>query len=130
MKIMRLRRPARNRLPRGEDFTSTRAGRGGTGPVMSEGVGAAADPRAAILEQAAAKKVCVTAVYNRGAVTLAPHSLFERHGELYLRAVRLEFDGRKPREPKLGTFKLSGLSEVAPTRRLFSRSLFGAFDPA
>ena len=85
---------------------------------------AAADPRAALIEQAIAKRVCLTALYNRGTVLLAPHSLFERHGELYLRAVRVEYEGRKPREPKLGTFKLTGLSGLALTRKLFVRSLF------
>ena len=95
---------------------------------MSEGVEAAADPRAAIIEAAATKRVCLTAIYNRGSVTLAPHSLFERHGELYLRAVRIEYEGRKPREPKLGTFKLAGLSEVEATRKLFSRSIFAGLE--
>ena len=56
---------------------------------------------------------CITAIYNRGTVTLAPESLIDKHGELYLRAVRLEFDGRRPRFPKLGTFKLSGLTELS-----------------
>ena len=49
-----------------------------------------------LLEQAIAKRVCVTALYNRGQATLAPHSLFERHGELYLRALTVDYDGRKP----------------------------------
>lgn len=78
-----------------------------------------------LLEQAIAKRVCVTGLYNRGQATLAPHSLFERHGELYLRAVTVDYDGRKPKEPKLGTFKLAGLSNLALTRKLFSpRSAF------
>ncbi len=78
-----------------------------------------------VITHAIAKKVCIAAVYNRVAVTLAPQSLFARHDELYLRAVTLEHDGRKPRETKLGTFKLAGLSEVKATKKLFSpRSLF------
>lgn len=78
-----------------------------------------------VISHAIAKKLCIAAVYNRVAVTLAPHSLFTRHDELYLRAVTVEHDGRKPREAKLGTFKLAGLSEVKPTKKLFSpRSLF------
>ena len=108
----------------GEDFTFN-GGRGA--PIcrrMEARMEVAADPRVEPIEQAMAKRVCVTALYNRGSVLLAPHSLFERHGELYLRAVRLEYEGRKPREPKLGTFKLSGLSAVAVTRKLFARSLF------
>lgn len=79
----------------------------------------------AVIDQAIAKKFCIAAIYNKVAVTLAPHSLFTKHDELYLRAVTVEHDGRKPRETKLGTFKLAGLSEVNPTRKLFSpRSLF------
>ncbi len=79
-----------------------------------------------ILRQAIAKKVCVTAVYNRAAVLLAPESLFTRHDALHLRAVTLEHDGRKPREARLGTFKVSGLGEVTLTRKLFSaKSVFG-----
>lgn len=78
-----------------------------------------------VITQAIAKKVCIAAVYNRVAVTLAPHSLFTRHDELYLRGVTVEHDGRKPREAKLGTFKLAGLTEVKATRKLFfARSLF------
>ncbi len=79
----------------------------------------------AVITYAIAKKVCIAAIYNKVAVTLAPHSLFTRHDELYLRGVTVEHDGRKPREAKLGTFKLAGLTEVKATRKLFSaRSLF------
>ena len=42
----------------------------------------------------------------------------------------IEHDRRKPREPKLGTFKLLGLGEVELTARLFSaRTLFAPFEP-
>lgn len=84
-----------------------------------------------LLEQAMARRVCISALYNRGRATLAPHSMFERHGELYLRAVTVDFDGRKPKEPKLGIFKLAGLSDVALTRKLFSpRSAFAGLETA
>lgn len=82
-----------------------------------------------LLAHAIKRKVCVTATYNRGQATLAPHSLFERHGDLFLRAVTVDYDGRKPREPKLGTFKLVGLSDVAVTRKLFSpKAVFAGLD--
>jgi hypothetical protein len=74
----------------------------------------------AVLREAIARRRLVLAAYNRGTSLLAPHSLFTRHGELYLRAVTVERDGRKPREAKLGTFKLSGLTGPEVTRRLFS----------
>lgn len=83
----------------------------------------------AAVRHAITKRVLVTATYNRGRSTLAPHSIFTRHGELYLRAITVERDGRQPKEPKLGTFKLIGLSDVAATRRLFSRAMFDRLDP-
>lgn len=70
------------------------------------------------------RKLLLTATFNRGRSVLAPHSIFERHGEPYLLAVTVERDGRKPRQARLGTFKLSGFSDLELTRRLFSRSLF------
>lgn len=83
-----------------------------------------------ILNHAIGKRLCVTAVYNRCLTILAPHSLFTRHGDRFLRAVTIETGGRKPREPKLGTFKLAGLTELAGTRRLFSaKAVFGGLEP-
>jgi len=73
-----------------------------------------------VISRGIARKTCIKAVYNRVQVVLAPHSLFDRHGELYLRAVTVEHGDRKPRETRLGTFKLSGLGSVEPTKRLFS----------
>ncbi|HEY0012580.1 MAG TPA: hypothetical protein VGB79_06960 [Allosphingosinicella sp.] len=84
-----------------------------------------------LVREAMAKRVLLAATYNKGRSVLAPHSLFERHGELYLRAVTVERDGRPPREAKLGTFKLTGLSEVERTRRLFSKAaLFAPLEAA
>jgi hypothetical protein len=73
----------------------------------------------AILLEAIRRKLCVAATYNRKSAVLAPHALFERHGDLFLRAVTVELDGAKPREAKLGTFKLAGLHDVTLTRKLF-----------
>ena len=64
------------------------------------------------LAQAIGEGLCVKAIYNRGAITLAPESLVDKHGQLYVSAVRVEYDGRRPLQPKLGTFKLSGLTEL------------------
>lgn len=60
--------------------------------------------------EAIALRRCLEATYNRMAVKLAPHILYTRHGELYVDAVTVERDGRPPKETKLGTFKLAGLS--------------------
>jgi hypothetical protein len=87
------------------------------------------EPVADLIAHAIRRRVCVTATYNRAHATLAPHSLFERHGDLYLRAVTLDYDGRKPKEAKLGTFKLAGLYQVAVTRKLFSpKAVFAGLD--
>lgn len=89
---------------------------------MSDTVQASAEQ---ILEFAIERSLMVSTAYNRGRSILAPHSLFTRHDELYLRAVTVERDGRAPREAKLGTFKLIGLSDLALTGRTFDRgSLF------
>ena len=78
-----------------------------------------AEAAAEIFREAIARKRCVQAVYNKRRMILAPHQLFERHGDLFVRAVTVEIDAQKPREAKLGTFKLSGLRELAITRKLF-----------
>jgi len=73
------------------------------------------------------RRHCVTATYNRGQVTLAPHILYTRHDELHVDAVALERDGKAPRELKLGTYRLSGLGDIAPSERPFYP--IEAFDP-
>ena len=92
---------------------------------MSEGT----EPTEVILEQAIGKRVCLQAVYNRTPVILAPHSLITKNDAAYLRAVTVEHGGRKPREPKLGAFKVDGLTAVGLTKRLFSpKSIFANLD--
>lgn len=70
---------------------------------------------ATLVSQAVQLRVCLSATYNRAAFTLAPHILYTRHGEPFTDAMVIACDGKPPREPKLGTFKLSGLSGVALT---------------
>jgi hypothetical protein len=55
-------------------------------------------------------------------VTLAPHILYTKHGELHVDAVTLEREGKPPKEVKLGTFKLAGLHPLRITARRFARS--------
>ena len=78
-----------------------------------------AEAFAAVFREAIARKRCVAATYNKRRVILAPHQMFERHGDLFARAVTVEIDGQKPKEAKLGTFKLAGLRDVEITRKLF-----------
>ena len=61
-------------------------------------------------------------------VILAPHILYTRHGDLHVDAVTIERDGKPPKEVKLGTYKLAGLSAVRITPRRFAPSAL--FDPA
>ncbi|MBY8820862.1 WYL domain-containing protein [Sphingomonas colocasiae] len=80
-----------------------------------------------ILLEAIALHKSVTACYNRGTVRLAPHILYTRHGELHVDATTLERDGQPPRETKLGTFKLAGLTDLALDGGSFEP--FAEFDP-
>ena len=75
-----------------------------------------------LLLEAIVKRQAVAATYNRTEVMLAPHILYTRHGELHVDAVTLEREGRPPKEVKLGTFKLIGLSAVRVTPRRFDVS--------
>jgi hypothetical protein len=80
-----------------------------------------------ILEGIATRR-CVTATYNKSSITMAPHILYTRHGEMYVDGVTLERDGKPPREIKLGTFKLTGLQITGPVGKAFTPEAF--FDPA
>lgn len=85
------------------------------------------DPATPLFLEAIVKQVAVAATYNRTEMTLAPHVLYTRHGDLHVDAVTLERDGKPPKEAKLGVFKLAGLSGVRLTPRRFERSaLFDA----
>jgi hypothetical protein len=79
------------------------------------------------LLEAIARRLCVSCVYNKTNVTLAPHIVYTKHDELFVDAVPLERDGKPPRELKLGTFKLAGLNDTAITSRIFDR--YNGFDP-
>ena len=87
-------------------------------------------PTTPIVFEAIVKRLAIAATYNRGEVTLAPHILYTRHGELYLDALTIERDGAPPKEVKLGTFKLAGLSPLRLTARRFTPSeLFRPGEP-
>ena len=88
----------------------------------------APDPDTPLFLEAIVKQQAVAATYNRTALTLAPHILYTKHGDLHVDAVTLERDGRPPKEEKLGTFKLAGLSAVRLTPRRFAPSAL--FQPA
>lgn len=80
-----------------------------------------------LIFEAIALRKCFEATYNKMNVLLAPHILYTRHDELYVDAVTVVRDGQKPREYKLGAFKVTGLKEIAPADRIFAPEPF--FDP-
>ncbi|MES2753266.1 MAG: hypothetical protein V4659_01235 [Pseudomonadota bacterium] len=84
-------------------------------------------PNKEMLEAIATRR-CVTATYNRDVITLAPHILYTRHGEVHADGVTLERNGAAPKEYKLGTYKLAGLHDVAVTARAFEPD--AGFNPA
>lgn len=61
----------------------------------------------------------VTAIYNGTEVRLAPHSLLSRHGALFVGALNLHRAKRESEEPRLGLFRLAGLSGVTVTDSTF-----------
>lgn len=65
------------------------------------------------LSAAILQKRCLAATYNNGQVVLQPAALYREHDALFLLAVTALRDGNPPREPKLGTFRLSGLNGLA-----------------
>ena len=86
-------------------------------------------PSTPIVFEAIVKQQCIAATYNRGEVTLAPHAIYTKHGEIHVDAVTVERDGKPPKEVKLGTFKLAGLGGVRITPRRFTRNpVFDAAD--
>jgi len=71
----------------------------------------AAPPERAFIEAIALKRL-VRAVYNGAAMLLAPHQLFQRHGAIFVSALNTARTWRSDEAPRLGQFKLDGLSEV------------------
>lgn len=84
------------------------------------------DVNKTILEAIALNR-CVQATYNHMVMTLAPHILYTRHGEVYVDAITIERDGQKPRETKIGAFKLTGLKELSLTEKPFAANII--FNP-
>src|SRR3546814_1837422 len=62
------------------------------------------------LMEAIARRRMVTAQYNGNRMTLAPHLMFERRGDLFVSALNLGKNWRSEDERRLGYFKLDGLA--------------------
>ena len=65
-----------------------------------------------IMMEAIARQKLVTVRYNGAEIMLAPHILFERHGDLFVCALNLSKNWRADDERYLGQFKLAGLGEA------------------
>lgn len=70
------------------------------------------DTRMALME-AIARRRLLSATYNGETILLAPHMLYERHGDLFVSALNLSKNWRSEDERRLGQFKLAGLSAPA-----------------
>ena len=89
--------------------------------------GPALSPEAELIVQAIRRKLCITAVYNRTNMQIAPHILYTRHDDLFVDGVAMLREGKVPAELKLGTFKLAGLNNVSLTADAFT--VQPLFDP-
>ena len=72
-----------------------------------------------VIREALGKRRCVQATYNRQRAVIAPHVLYTRHDDPFIDGVVVSRDGKPPRELKLSSFKLAGLSDVAASRAGF-----------
>jgi hypothetical protein len=82
------------------------------------GVAIMSDTRLKLME-AIARKRTVKAEYNGKMMKLAPHQLFERHGDLYISALNLTKNWRSDEERRLGHFKLDGLGAAELNNETF-----------
>lgn len=69
--------------------------------------------------EAIVRKLCIVATYNRVTMTIAPHILYTRHGDMFVDGVVVDREGRAPRELKLGSFKLAGMRNIATSTMPF-----------
>jgi hypothetical protein len=69
--------------------------------------------------KAIAGKLLVTATYNGRDMTLAPHALFLRRGEMFVSALNLDKKWRSDESPRLGHFKLAGLTNPSVSSEHF-----------
>jgi hypothetical protein len=80
---------------------------------------AAAQPPERLLIEAIATRRLIAADYNSTRIQLAPHLLFERHGDLFIGAYNPAKSIRSDEAPRLGYFKLKGLSNLALSEEPF-----------
>src|SRR6187551_1891202 len=80
--------------------------------------------------EAIALRRCLTAQYNKLTLVLAPHVLYKRNDSYFIDAITITRDGAEPREPKVGSYNLAGLSELQVLEGGFDEHpLFNRMDP-
>ncbi len=87
-----------------------------------------AAPGEDIVRLAIDRRMCVMMTYNKTLMQMAPHILFTKHGDPFVDGVVMERNGRAPRELKMGTFKLAGLTDLVLTANRFD--IFEGYDSA
>ena len=80
--------------------------------TLSDTQDSLSDARMTLIEAVACRKT-VEARYNGTVIKLAPHLIFERHGDLFVSALNMDKVWRTDEEPRLGQFKIAGLKEIA-----------------
>lgn len=72
----------------------------------------------------------LAAQYNKLALVLAPHVLYRRNDSYFIDAITITRDGAEPREPKVGSYNLAGLSGLKVLDEGFDiHPLFNRMDP-
>lgn len=75
-----------------------------------------------LLEHAIANRLCVRWTYNRTPMQAEPHVLYRKKNGVYLDAIVTERSSERPVETKLGSFKLTGLTQLTIVNAAFSPS--------
>lgn len=73
------------------------------------------DAQSLTVIEAIAKRLLLHADYNGVALILAPHQLYERHGDLHIGAINTAKVWREGEAPRLGSYKLAGLRNLSLT---------------
>lgn len=80
--------------------------------------------------EAIALRRCLSAKYNKLSLVLAPHVLYKRNDSYFIDAITILREGLEPREPKVGSYNLAGLTELAVAEETFDiHPLFDRMDP-
>jgi hypothetical protein len=73
------------------------------------------DAQSLTVIEAIAQRLLLHAEYNGILLTLAPHQLYERHGDLHIGAINTAKVWREGEAPRLGSYKLAGLRNLSLT---------------